>query len=204
MSQTTEDTPAISQTAPGGVGLLIVDMINDFDFEGAEPLRGAALALARRLTRFRTAADALGVPVIYVNDNFGHWRSERSRIVEHVGRQDSPGREIVDLIEPRESDFFVIKPRFSGFYATNLQVLLPKLGVDRLILTGVATDICVLFTAADAYMREYRLWVPEDLVASEDPQRSAWALDIMRNSMGAHTAPSSADALAGWLKASRR
>jgi nicotinamidase-related amidase len=200
MNARAEDAAKISGPAPGGVGLLIIDMINDLDFRGAEPLIAACNDIAERILALRAEADRLGVPTIYVNDNFGHWRSERSRIVEHAARPGSPGRDIVEMLSPRDRDFFVIKPRFSGFYASNLQVLLPKLGVDRLILTGVAADICVLFTAADAYMREYGLWTPEDAVASDDPKRAAWALEIMRNSMGARTETTQNLTLAEWLK----
>jgi nicotinamidase-related amidase len=91
----------------------------------------------------------------------------------------------------------------SGFYATNLPVLLPRLGVNRLVLTGIATDICVLFTAADANMRDYELWVPEDAVASESAERTRWALDIMRNSMGAEVRPSKAFGLEAWIGRSK-
>lgn len=195
----TEDAARITGPAPGGVGLLIIDMINDLDFPGAEPLIAACDPVADRILALRAAADRRGAPTIYVNDNFGRWRAERSAIVERVTRPGAPGRDIVARIAPRAHDFFVIKPRFSGFYATNLQVLLPQLGVDRLILTGVATDICVLFTAADAYMREYGLWVPQDAAASDDPKRAAWALEIMRNSMGARTDATRDFSLDNWI-----
>lgn len=199
MNARTDDDAEIAGPAPGGVGLLIIDMINDFSFSGAQPLIAACHQAVERILALRDQADALGVPTIYVNDNFGHWRSERSAIIAHAARAGSPARDIVNRIAPRASDFFVIKPRFSGFYATNLPVLLPRLEVDRLILTGVATDICVLFTAADAHMREYRLWTPEDAVASDDPKRAAWALEIMRNSMGARTEPTLDLGLAAWV-----
>lgn len=199
MNERTQDAAERAGPAPGGVGLLIIDMINDLDFPGAEPLIAAAQKVADRILELRAEADRLGIPTIYVNDNFGHWRSERSAIIERAGRPDSPARDIVEKLAPRDQDFFIIKPRFSGFYATNLQVLLPKLSVDRLILTGVATDICVLFTAADAYMREYGLWTPEDAMASDDPKRAAWALEIMRNSMSAQTEPTTALTMSDWI-----
>jgi len=179
--------------------LIIIDMINDLDFEGGEQLRPPAEAAAERIVALRGEADAAGGPGIYVNDNFGHWHSERSSIVAHCDRADSPGRALIAALRPRDSDFFVVKPQFSGFYATNLPVLLPQLGVGRLILTGVAADICVLFTAADAHMREYDLWVPGDTVASESDSHRRWALEIMRHSMCAETCPSDELALADWL-----
>lgn len=140
------------------------------------------------------------MPVVYVNDNYGQWHSERSRIVDHCA-ENPVAREIIDVLRPRDNDFFIIKPRFSGFYATNLPVLLPKLGASRLILTGVAADICILFTAADAHMRAYRLWVPGDAVASPSEQRTRWALDIMAHSMAAETRETDRLGLAEWVAA---
>jgi nicotinamidase-related amidase len=132
------------------------------------------------------------MPVIYVNDNFGEWHSERSRLVDRANDG------LASRLAPRENDYFIIKPQFSAFYATNLPVLLPKLGVRRLVLTGVATDICVLFTAADAHMRDYALWVPEDAVAAESDDRAAAALAIIQAHMGGETAPAGQLDLAGW------
>jgi hypothetical protein len=123
--------------------------------------------------------------LIYVNDDYGQWHSEKSKIVEACASEESPGRAVVQRIAPREDDYFVIKPQFSGFYSINLPVLLPKLGVSRLIITGIVADICVLFTAADAHMRAYGLWVPSDAVASETGERTRWALEIMQKSMQA-------------------
>ncbi|HEX4199208.1 MAG TPA: isochorismatase family cysteine hydrolase [Caulobacteraceae bacterium] len=204
MTQQDEDAVTISGPAPGGVGILILDMINDFAFPGAEGLHAKAVDLASAIVRLRTEADALGTPAIYVNDNYGQWHSEKAKIVAACARPDSPGRDVVERVAPRPNDYFVIKPQFSGFYATSLPVLLPKLGVSRLILCGVAADICVLFTAADAHMREYGLWAPRDLVASEDDRRTDWALDIMRKSMGAETRSSRELSLADWIGAADR
>lgn len=111
----------------------------------------------------------------------------------------SPGRALIAALAPCDSDYFLVKPQFSGFYATNLPVLLPQLGVSRVILTGVAADICVLFTAADAHMRAYDLWVPGDTVASESEDHRRWALAIMRHSMAAETRPTTELTLTDWL-----
>ena len=189
----------MADSAPHSAALIIIDMINDLDFEGGEHLREPAEAAAARIVALRDEADSAGVPVLYVNDNFGHWHSERSSIVDHCAREDSPGRALIEALRPRDRDYFVVKPQFSGFYATNLPVLLPQLGVSRVILTGVAADICVLFTAADAHMREYDLWVPDDTVASESDAHRRWALEIMRHSMCAETRPTHELALADWL-----
>lgn len=187
--------------APGGAGLVIIDMMNLLDFEDADELADAALNVADSIVSLREQADEAGVPVIYVNDNNDEWHSERARIVERCLSAESRGRALAEKLSPRRDDFFVIKPRFSGFYATNLPVLLPRLGVTRLVLTGIAADICVLFTAADAHMREYGLWVPSDAVASNSAQRTRWALDIMESTMGAETRDTDAFRLADWIAA---
>ena len=184
-----------------GAALLIIDMINRMDFEGAEALREGAANAAAAVLRLREEADRLGVPVVYVNDNHGQWHSERARIVEACTGEDSPGRDVSRRLAPRRDDYFVIKPQFSGFYATNLPVLLPQLRVSRVVLTGVAADICVLFTAADAHMREYEIWTPADAVASPEPKRTDWALEIMRETMRAETRPTDELDLEDWLRA---
>lgn len=176
--------------------LLIIDMIGCFDFNGAEQVKPKAEKAAQVIDRLRRAMAEAGMPVVYVNDNFGEWHSEKSRLVERTREAGSP---ITDMLEPRHDDYFIIKPQFSGFYATNLPVLLPKLGVTRLILTGIATDICVLFTAADAHMRDYALWIPQDAVATRDDDRGRWALETMRESMGAETRPTAELDPARWL-----
>lgn len=181
----------------GGTALLIVDMINCFDFAQADLLRHKAEAAARAILALREEVSAAGLPVVYVNDNFGEWHSEKSRLVERA-LAEAQAESALARLSPRGEDYFIIKPQFSGFYATNLPVLLPKLGVSRLVITGIATDICVLITAADAHMRDYALWVPEDAVAASHDERGAWALEIMRESLGASTAPTSRQTVANW------
>jgi nicotinamidase-related amidase len=189
------------EPAAGGTALLIIDMFNTLDFEGGEAMLPAAIQAADAIASLRDEATQADVPVVYVNDNYDQWHSERSRLVEMCLADTCRGRPLAERLEPRPDDYFVIKPQFSGFYSTNLPVLLPHLGARRLILTGVAADICILFTAADAHMREYDLWVPEDAVASSDPRRTEWALEIMRVSMKADTRASTGLALGDWLAA---
>lgn len=186
--------------APGATALLIVDMINDFHFDDAEALLGRAEAIAKVIARLREGADRAGVPTVYVNDNYGQWHSERDKIIDHCRGRNERGRVIIDRLRPREQDYFIIKPQFSGFYATNLPVVLPQIGVSRIILTGIAADICVLFTAADAHMRAYDLWVPRDAVASSQEEHRDWALGIMEKSMDAETRASGEYRLEAWIE----
>lgn len=189
--------PQHDQVANGnGVALILIDLINCFDFPGGRDLHDRALDLIEPIRRMRSALEAKDSPVIYINDNFGEWHSERSRLVQ---RAIDAGSRVSESLAPADADYFIIKPQFSGFYSTNLQVLLPKLGVRRLVLAGVATEICVLFTAADAHMRDYRLWVPADLVAGGSDRSSRDALAIMADAMGAETRPTVDLDLADWL-----
>jgi len=180
----------------GRVALLMIDLINDFSFPGGKALHDRVAGALDAILKLRDAVEAAGGVTIYVNDNFGEWHSDQSRLVE---RAIEKGSVVARELRPRGDDYFIIKPQFSGFYATNLQVLLPKLGADRLILAGTATDICVLFTAADAHMRDYDLWVPSDVCVAEADDRHRWALEIMAQSMGAETEPTSRLGVAEWL-----
>lgn len=198
MSSTkTRSTPTAPQrdAGRGGVALLIIDLLNRFDFEGGGLLKANAKKIVEPIQALRVSMDAADAPVIYVNDNFGEWHSEKSKLVERAA-ECTP--DLIRELAPREKDYFVIKPQLSGFYSTNLPLLLPKLGVSRLVLAGVATDICVLFTAADAHMRDYALWVPGDAVAAESDERGAWALDIMRRHLGVEIQATAELDLADW------
>ena len=170
------------------VALLIIDMINAFDFEGAEAMLPRALAAARAIASLKRRARLAGVPVVYVNDNFGKWRSDFREVLERCLR--SPGGEITALLKPDQDEYFVLKPKHSGFQHTTLDVLLAHLGCETLILTGVAGNFCVLFTAHDAYMRDFHLVVPRDCIASATEAHDRYALQHMAEVIKADTRPS--------------
>jgi nicotinamidase-related amidase len=170
--------------------LLLIDVINDLDFPEANQLLRYARPMARKILRLKERAKKAGVPVIYVNDNFGRWRSDFRRQVVHCLREKSRGREIVSLLQPQEDDYFVLKPKHSGFFSTTLETLLHYLGSKRLIVTGIAGNFCVLFTANDAYMRDYDLIVPSDCTVSNTAEENRQALTLMRKFLKADTRPS--------------
>jgi nicotinamidase-related amidase len=151
------NAPDTSATA-----LVLVDMINDMEYEGGDALLPQALPAAERIAALKARARAAGIPVIYANDNFGRWRSDFREVVEHCLRDGVRGQPVVEALRPDESDYFVLKPKHSAFFATTLDTLLQYLGTRHLVLTGVAGDTCVLFTANDAYMRDLHLHVPAD------------------------------------------
>src|SRR4030095_5095409 len=119
-----------------------------------------------RRSALKRRATASGIPAIYVNDNFGQWRSDFRQTVAHCTSRSSPGRRISQRLRPTRRDYFVLKPKHSGFYDTTLDTLLENLRIKRVILTGIAGNICVLFTANDAHMRELKVFVPADCIVS--------------------------------------
>jgi len=172
------------------VALLLLDVINALEFEEANRILRYVPAMARRLAELKRRAKALGIPAIYVNDNYGRWQSDFSRLIEHCEEDDVPGREMVRILHPEADDYFVLKPKHSGFFSTTLDVLLDYVKARTLILTGVAGNICVLFTANDAYMRDFYLVVPSDCCASNEMHENEHALEQMRTVLKADITPS--------------
>ena len=186
------------------IALLLIDVINDLDFPEANQLLRYARPMARKILRLKERAKKARVPVIYVNDNFGRWQSDFRRQVQHCLRGDSRGHEIVALLQPEEDDYFVLKPKHSGFFSTTLETLLRYLGSETLIMTGIAGNFCVLFTANDAYMRDYSLIIPSDCTASNSAAENKQALSLMRKFLKADTRPSSKIRLPAAEKKRRR
>lgn len=167
------------------VALLLIDMINDLEFPGGENIVGAATAAAERIAALRERARERGIPVIYTNDNFGKWRSDFREVVKHCLEDGVRGQRLAELLQPGREDYFVLKPKHSAFFETTLATLLEHLGTRHLILTGIAADVCVLFTASDAYMRDYDVHVPADCVASLEEVDTRQALRYMQRVLNA-------------------
>ncbi len=149
-----------------GTALLLIDVINDLAFTGSDVLITQAEPMALRLARLKRRAAAAGVPTIYTNDNFGQWRSDFRKTVAHCTSHSSPGRLVSKRLRPTAHDYFVLKPKHSGFFDTTLDTLLGALHIRRVILAGIAGNICVLFTANDAYMRDFKIFAPADCIVS--------------------------------------
>lgn len=172
------------------VVLLVIDAINDFAFDEGARVLASARPMAQRIRRLKRVARRAGIPTLYVNDNFGRWRSDFRTLIAHCLRPRARGRAVARLVRPDQRDYFVLKPRHSGFYSTTLALLLEHLGARTLILTGLLADSCVLFTAQDAYMRGYELVVPADCVAARTAEDQRRALAQMRRALRAETRPS--------------
>ena len=172
------------------VALLLIDVINDLEFDHGEQLLEHALPMARRIAALKRNAKEVGIPAIYVNDNFGKWQSDLNKLIDHCLGNGVCGKPVVELLRPDEDDYFVLKPKHSGFFSTTLDVLLDYLQVKTLILTGIAGNICILFTANDAYMRDFHLVIPSDCVASNRVEDNEYALEQMKTVLKADIRPS--------------
>jgi nicotinamidase-related amidase len=167
--------------------LLLIDVINDFDFEEGDELLRLALPVAKNIAGLKKRAGDAGIPTIYVNDNFGKWQSDFKKIVAHCSEDNAKGKEFVKLLLPGDDDYFVLKPKHSGFYSTTLDLLLTHFNTKNLILTGIAGNNCVLFTANDAYMRDFKVFVPSDCVVSNSEEENLYALKQMETVLKADT-----------------
>jgi nicotinamidase-related amidase len=176
--------------ATSGVALLLIDVVNDLRFEGAEALVVQAEPMATRLAALKRRARHAGIPVIYANDNFGQWRSDFRQTLQHCLSPRAPGRNVSRMLRPSPRDYFVLKPMHSAFFGTSLELLLEALAVRTLILTGIAGNICVWATAQDAYMRGFRLLVPSDCVVSNTAAENRAALRHMATVLKVDIRPS--------------
>ncbi|MFL5559913.1 MAG: cysteine hydrolase family protein [Gemmatimonadaceae bacterium] len=165
------------------VVVVVIDVINDLEWEDGEKIEAPALAMAHKLAPLLDRARHAGVPVIYANDNFGKWRSDFRALLEHCLDDDVRGRAIAELLRPGADDYFVLKPKHSAFFATTLDTLLTYLRARTLVLAGLTTDSCILATAVDADMRDYEVLVPRDCVAALSTRRNQRALDHLNETL---------------------
>ncbi|MGE7122611.1 isochorismatase family cysteine hydrolase [Peribacillus sp. NPDC046944] len=173
------------------IALLIIDMINDFNFDNGDMLLQHTKAIMKPIIELKRYMKENGYPIIYINDHYKLWQADYNKIIETCKNERNAN--LIERIKPEQDEFFLIKPKHSAFYGTALNTLLHQLHVKRLILTGIAGNICVLFTANDAYMREYELWVPEDCIASASKDDNYYALTMMNHVLRASTKKSSLD-----------
>ncbi|MFT8322098.1 MAG: isochorismatase family cysteine hydrolase [Bacillus sp. (in: firmicutes)] len=163
--------------------LLIIDIINDFNFSNGDTLAMKTKEIAANIYSLKQLCIKENMPVIYINDHYNLWKADLDKIISFC--LNDKNDEILDKIKPSDQDYFLIKPKHSAFYGTALHTLLQQLQVDTLLLTGIAGNICVLFTANDAYMREYSLIIADNCIASVDNQDNTYAIRMMQNVMDA-------------------
>ncbi|MBA9029365.1 MULTISPECIES: isochorismatase family cysteine hydrolase [Bacillaceae] len=167
--------------------LLIIDMINDFKFTHGDMLLKHTIPIIQPILTLKNICKENGYPIIYINDHYNLWQANYNKIIALC--KNEKNTQIIEQIIPDEDDYFLIKPKHSAFYGTSLHTLLHHLKVDQLTITGIAGNICVLFTANDAYMREYPLWIPENCLASASPDDNQYALTMMKNVLKAQIGP---------------
>lgn len=170
-----------------GAVLLLVDVINDLDFPQNEGLLKEAIPLGRRIRALKTRCAAAGIPAIYVNDNRGKWRSDMRQVLEWAQRDESPGRDFARYVLPEPEDYIVLKPKHSSFFATPLAILLEYIGAHTVILCGLTTNACVLISAGEVFVRDYRIYVPCDCVAGLTAEAQGKALALMHDNFSANT-----------------
>jgi nicotinamidase-related amidase len=185
---TNQQHPAVPDKTP--TALLLIDVVNDFEFENGDKLLSLALPVGKAIAALKKRAKEARLPIIYVNDNFGKWQSDFKKLIAHCLNDGVRGEPFVRMVLPDEDDYFVLKPKHSGFYCTSLELLLDYAGPSNLILAGIAGNNCVLFTANDAYMRDYKLFVPQDCIVSESEKENEYALKQMEKVLKADIRPS--------------
>ncbi|MGE4241941.1 cysteine hydrolase family protein [Ramlibacter sp.] len=171
--------------------LLLVDFINPLDFPGAEDLAPSALIAAKAAAKLAMAARENSIPVIYANDNFGLWRSDFAAMVKRLEKGRGESAQIVRLMRPRQGDLTILKPMHSAFFGSPLDIVLEKMGVRSIVLAGLATDICIQLTAADAFLRSLKVHVPPECTAAESEVKKRNALIYMRDILKCDIRPAS-------------
>jgi nicotinamidase-related amidase len=180
----------VNQQNSPNKALLIIDVINHFHFQDGDKLFEQTLPIAQNIAKLKKVAQNDNIPVIYVNDNFKNWQGDFNDLVSLCLEGDKLGRKIVQILKPEKGDYHILKPSYSGFYATPLHLLLEHLNVSTLILTGVAGNMCIQFTANDAFMLKYKLHIPSDCIASNTEEANEVALRQMKEILKADITPS--------------
>jgi len=174
---------AQTRPSPVPVALLMIDVLTTFHFPDGDAILRGAMKIRNALIKLKARTRAAGIPVLYVNDNFGDWRSEKEVL---MGRcLEAKGAQFVRPLLPDSEDYFVLKPMHSDFYMTPLEVLLEHLQVETLILTGLTSNSCITVTAHDANMRGYSIFVPADCSSARNPEEHRQALAQLKAMAGA-------------------
>jgi len=164
--------------------LLVIDMLEDFVYEGGRLYIGdAAKKVLPEVKKAVEKAREEQIPVFFVCDNHREDDAEFEMFPCHC-IQGTKGAQIAKELNPKPEDHIIYKRRFSAFFGTDLDLTLRELGVKEIVLVGVCTNICVLYTAADARMLNYKVSVVKDAVASFDKDAHEFALKELKNTLG--------------------
>jgi nicotinamidase-related amidase len=183
------------------VALLLIDVLTTFQFPDGDAILQSSLSIRDAVVRLKACAREAGIPVLYVNDNFGDWRSEKEIL---MGRcLEAKGAQFVRPLLPDSEDYFVLKPMHSAFYITPLEVLLLHLQVETLILTGLTSNSCVAVTAHDANMRGFEIYIPPDCSCARNPEEHMQALGQLKAMVGANLGRSTSLKLPNVIRAAQ-
>ncbi|MEU1192904.1 isochorismatase family cysteine hydrolase [Streptomyces sp. NPDC005859] len=172
----------------GKTALIVIDMINTYDHPDADLLLPSAREVVPVAAGLLDRARHAGVPVVYVNDNFGQWRSHHGELLDKA--LSGPHAALVEPLLPDQRSLFVLKARHSIFFETPLSYLLHQEGIDHVVLCGQVTEQCVLYSALDAHIRHIDVTVPRDAVAHIHADLADAALVMMERNMGARVCDS--------------
>ncbi|MEV8592569.1 isochorismatase family cysteine hydrolase [Streptomyces sp. NPDC052012] len=168
--------------------LIVIDMINTYDHEDADLLIPSAESVVPVIADLLKRARRHDIPVIYVNDNFGEWRSHHGELLDKA--LSGPHAGLVEPLRPDDASLFVVKARHSIFFETPLGYLLGQQGIERLVLCGQVTEQCILYSSLDAHIRHFQVVVPHDAVAHIHTDLADAALRMMERNMGARVCES--------------
>lgn len=171
---------SMDETEKSQVTLVLIDVINGFDFEDEEELVAAARHAAPHILALRERAHAAGVPVVYANESFGHPGPDFEAVVSACSATERPGHNIARMLAPTPGDHALIKPGRSAFSNEAFDPLLRRVGTLTVVLVGFATDSCVLATARDASACGYEVLVPPDCTAANSTELAERAFEQMR------------------------
>jgi nicotinamidase-related amidase len=192
---------AQTRPSPVPVALLLIDVLTTFQFPDGDTILQGALRMGDALVRLKVRAREAGIPVLYVNDNFGDWRSEKEVL---MGRcLEAKGAQFVRPLLPDSEDYFVLKPMHSAFFMTPLEVLLQHLQVETLILTGLTSNSCITVTAHDANMRGFDIYIPQDCSCARNTKEHTQALVQLESMAGANLSRSTSLKLPNLIRAAQ-
>jgi nicotinamidase-related amidase len=172
--------------------LIVVDMLNTYEHDDAEPLMDCVRERLPNIERMIAAAREADALLVYVNDCFGNWSANARTLTEQALAGRAP--DLVEPIVPRDDDPFVIKARHSIFYQSQVEYMLRQEGVSRIVLVGQVTEQCILYSALDGYVRHFEVAVAPDAVAHIRDDLAAAAIRMMEHNMHAHLVPADASA----------
>lgn len=163
--------------------VILVDMLNDF-VTGALTCE-RAVAIVPQLEKLVAEARKKDVTVIYSNDSHLKGIDRELELWGDHAIAGTPGAEVIPELTPQEGDFVIPKRQYSGFFQTDLQLLLDELGIERLVITGLHAHMCVRHTTADAYYWGYEIVVPKDATDSFTEEDYIYGINYLKDVYGA-------------------